>query len=120
MTRSEPFPDVNRNEMIAEMATTDSVVALAAEGDPNYDYYLLKVTSDGIQNLKNIETDNYSTTVAAASKVLRGYFFVRENLPDMTYKLEASKSTVVHIRTARCICFDLEMIKKKGKNNLQS
>ena len=63
VTRSEPLPDVNRTEMIAEMATTDSVVALAAKGDPNYDYYVLKVTSDGIQNLENIETDNYGTTM---------------------------------------------------------
>ena len=53
--------------------------------------------------------------MAAGSKVLRGYFFVRENLLDMTYKLETSKSAIVHIRTVRCICFDLEMIKKKGK-----
>ena len=80
VTRSEPLPDVNCTEMIAEIATTDSVVALAAEGDPNYYYYLLKVTSDGIQNLENIETDNYGTTMAAESKVLRGYFFVREKL----------------------------------------
>ena len=116
-TRSEPLPDVNPTEMIAEMATTDSVVALAAEADPNYDYYLLKVTSDGIQNLKNIETDNYGTTMAAGSKVLRGCFFVRENLLDMTYKLQTSKSAIVHTRTIRCICFDLAMIKKKGKSS---
>ena len=113
VTRSEPLPDVNCTEMIAEMARTDSVVALAAVCDPNYDCYLLKVTSDGIQNLENIETDNYGTTMPSGSKVLRGHFFVRENLLDMTYKLETSKSVIVHIRTVRCICFDLEMIKKK-------
>ena len=115
VTRSKPLPDVNRTEMIVEVATTDKVVALAAEGDPTYDYYLLKVTNDGIQNLENIETDNYGTTVAAGSEVLQGYCFVRKNLLDMTYKLETSKSAIVHIRTVRCICFDLEMIKKKGK-----
>ena len=98
VTRSKPLSDVNRTEMIAEMATTDRVAPLAAEGDPNYDYHLLKVTSDGIQDLKNIETDNYGTTEAAGSKVLRGYFFVRENLLDVTHKLEASKSAIVHIR----------------------
>ena len=72
VTRNKPLPDViiNCTEMIAEMVTTYSVVGLAAEVDPNYDYYLLKVTSDGIQNLENIETDNYGTTLAAGSKVL--------------------------------------------------
>ena len=82
------------------------MVALAAEGDPNYDHYLLKVTSDGIRNLENIETDNYGTTMAAGHKVLQGHFFVRENLLDMAYKLETSKSAIVHIRTVRCICFN--------------
>ena len=34
VTRSEPLPDVNRTEMIAEMVTTYSVVALAAKVIP--------------------------------------------------------------------------------------
>ena len=81
-----------------------------------FQYYLLKVTSMGQKSLK---TDNYDTTVAACSKVLRAYFFVRENLLDRTYKPETSKSAIVHIRTVRCICFDLEIIKKKGKTPKQ-
>ena len=72
VTRSEPRSDVNCTEMIVEMATTNNVAALAADGDPIHDYYLLKVTSMGQKSLK---TDNYDTTVAACSKVLRAYFF---------------------------------------------
>ena len=37
VTRSEPRPDVNHTEMVVEMATTDNVVALAADGDPIHD-----------------------------------------------------------------------------------
>ena len=113
VTRSEPAPEVARTEIIADMATKDSVVAVAAEGDPNYDYYLLKVTSHQIEELNTVETDDYGTTLAAGCKILRGNFFVRENLLDMTYKLELKKMTIVHVRTVRCICFDMEVIKKK-------
>ena len=77
--------------MIANIATKGSVVAVAAEGDPNYDYYLLYVRSHQIERLNNVETDDYGTTLAAGCKILWGNFFARENLSDMTNKLELKK-----------------------------
>ena len=42
---------------------------------------------------------------------------MRENLLDMTYRLDDRKTAIVHIRTVRGICFDLEILKKKGKQS---
>ena len=117
VARSEPAPEVAQTEIKAAMTTKDSVVAVAAEGDPNYDYYLLKLTSHQIEELNTVETDDYGTTFAAGCKILLGNFFVRENLSDMTYKLELKKMAIVHVRTVRCICFDMEVIKKKRSKN---
>ena len=91
VTRSEPVPEVARTEMIADMAVKDSVVAVAAEGDPNYDYYLLKVTSHQIEEVNTVETDDYGTTLATGCKILWENLFVPEILLDMTYKLDLKK-----------------------------
>ena len=38
---------------LADLATKDSIVAVGAEDDSHYDYYLLKITSDGMTKLKD-------------------------------------------------------------------
>ena len=40
---------------------------------------------------------------------------MRENLLDMTYRLDDDKTAIVHIGTVSCICIDLENLKKNGK-----
>ena len=85
-------------------------MAVAAEGDPNYDYYLLKITSQQPNLLDNTEQDDYGTVIPGGCKVLQGHLFVRENLLDMTHWLDDKKAALVHVRTIRCICFDLEVL----------
>ena len=115
VTRSEPSPEATRVEGIAELVTEGSVVAVAAEGDPNYDHYLFQVTSQQPELLAKNEQDEYGAVVPKGCKVLTGHFFVRENLLDMTYRLEDKKTAIVHIRTIRCICFELK--RKKARND---
>ena len=50
------------NERIADMATKGSTVAVAAADDPDYDYYLLKVTSYGVVELDEAMTDDYGSS----------------------------------------------------------
>jgi len=69
---------------IADLATKDSVVAIAAADDAAYEYYLLKVTSDGIIELEEDFTDDYGSSFEKNTAILMGHFFVRENLIDMT------------------------------------
>ena len=63
------------------------MVAVAAVDDASYDYYLLKVKSNRVEELADNTTDDYGSIYTAAQDVLRGHFFLHDNLIDMTYKL---------------------------------
>jgi hypothetical protein len=47
---------------IADLATKGSIVAIAAADDPDYEYYLLKVTSDGVVELEEAIIDDYGSS----------------------------------------------------------
>ena len=70
---SEPLPEACRVESIAEMATQSSIVAVAADSE-NYNYYLMKVTSNSIEKVENSKEVDYGTTMAAGCKILRANF----------------------------------------------
>ena len=73
---------------IADLAAKGSVVAIAAAADdPDFEYYLLKVTSNGLE----ATTDDYGCTFPRGSAGLRGNFFIKDNIIDMTYKLAKKK-----------------------------
>ena len=98
---------------IADLATKGSVVAIAAADDPDYEYYLLKVTSDGVIELESAVTDDYGCSFERGSAVLKGNFFIRDNLIDMTYKVDKNKSAFVLVGTVRHVCGELKR-KRKG------
>ena len=64
------------------------MVAVAADDAASYDYYLLKVKSNGLEELADNTTDDYGSIYTAGQEVLRGHFFLWDNLIDMTYKLD--------------------------------
>ena len=101
---------------IADTATKDSIVAVAAGDDPDYEYYLLKVTSDGLLELDEAVTDDYGCSFPRGSVVLKGDFFNKDNLIDMTYKLDLKKTAFVLGATVRAVCGEL---KRKRKNIYQ-
>ena len=98
------------------MATKGSTVVVAAADDPDYDYYLLKVTSYGVVELDEAMTDDYGSSFPKGSIGLRGNFYIRENLIDMTYKLDETRSAFVLSATIRHLCGEL---KRKRKNIFQ-
>lgn len=89
----------------------DSIIAIAAKGD-SYDYYLLKVTTDGVVVLTRDETDDYGSLFQAGNTVVKGNVFLRHNLIDMTFKLDIKKTAILYPSTVRYVCSDL---KKKGR-----
>ena len=62
-----------------------STVAIAAEADPVYDFYLMRVI--GKYLLSEAVTNDYGLENPSNIKILRGHFFLRENVLDMTNKL---------------------------------
>ena len=99
---------------VADLAAKDSVVAIAAANDADYDYYLMKVTSDGVVELDDPTTDDYGCTFPRGFLGLEGYSFVRDNIIDMTYKLDKNKTAFVLAGTVRHICRELQ----KCRNNI--
>ena len=70
---------------IADLSAQGSTVAIAAFEDPDYDLYLLKVTSESVEELEEPLTDDYSFHYLRGSAVPKQHFFLRENITDMTY-----------------------------------
>jgi len=97
---------------VADLAAKDSVVATAAAHDP--DNYLLKVTSDGVIELGEPVTDDYRCSFPRGSSGLKGFFFVRENIIDMSYKLDKKKTPFVPPGSVRHLCWELQ----KKRNNI--
>lgn len=48
--------------------------AIVAQDDDSYDYYLMKVTSNGLVTLRAEETDDYGCQFQAGNIVLKGQF----------------------------------------------
>lgn len=89
---------------VADLVSKDSIIAVAAEEDDSYDYYLLKVTTDGVVVLTRGETDNYDSLFQAANAVVKGNFFLRHHLIVTTFKLDVKKTAIVYPGTVRYVC----------------
>ena len=102
---------------LADLATKDSIVAVAAEDDVHYDY-LMQVTSGGVisltENIKDADGSNYFK----GENVLLGNFLLRENIIDRTFKLDDSMAVVLP-GTIRYICGTLLSKRKRGKSIYQ-
>lgn len=96
------------------VAVERSVVAVAAD-DESYDYYLLKVKSNRVEELADNTTDDHGSSYTAGQEVLGGHFFLHDNLIDMTYKLDERKVPIVHAATVRHICYDFV---KRGRKSV--
>ena len=99
---------------IADLATKGSTVAIAAD-DPMYDFYLLRVSSDGVEELDETIMDDYGSQYYAGHQVLRVHFYLRENIHDMTFSLDTTRMAIVYAATVRHICGDLKQKRKKKK-----
>ena len=103
-----------RVNALTDLVEADSIVAIAAADDGCYDYYLLKVSSDGPFILQSDTTDDHGATYQQGSFVLEGHFFLRDNIIDMTYKLD-NKKAIVYANTVGAICGELLMLKRRRK-----
>lgn len=106
--------DNERVNGIADLVEAGSIVAIAAANDACYDYYLLKVSSPRAVHLSSDTIDDYGAAYQKDSFILEGNFFLRENIIDMTYKLDKKKA-IVYANTVRAICGELAKIRKQRK-----
>ena len=62
---------------IADPVGKDRIIANAADEDDSYDYYLLKVTSEGPVELRDV-TDDYWCAFTTGKSILKGHFFKKQ------------------------------------------
>ena len=86
----------------------DSIINVAPEEDDSYNYYLMKVTTDGVVVSTRDETDDYRSLFQAGHAVMKSNFFLRHNLIDMTFKLDVKKTAIVYPGTVRYVCSELK------------
>ena len=73
--RSEPEPDPERTESLADLASVGTIVTVAAHLVPIYNYYyLLQVTTNEPILLQEEQVDDYGCPMPAGSRVLKGHF----------------------------------------------
>ena len=70
---------------VADIVGKDSIITIAAEEDDSYDYYLLKVTSDGMVVLTSDETDEYGSSFQAGNS-FEGQFFFETQLDSYDFQ----------------------------------
>ena len=109
-----PVLDQDTASYIADLANKSSTVAIAAEDDPVYDFYLLKIISEGVEELDSDMTDDYQCHYQQGDRVLRGHFYLRENIHNMTFTIDEKHTAIVYAATVRHICGELP-VKKRGR-----
>jgi len=112
--QNQDAADADQVNGMADLVEAGSIVAIAAADDTCYDYYLLKVTSSGAVSLEHDTIDDYGAAYQKGTLVLEGSFFLRDNIIDMTYKLDKKKA-IVHASTVRAICGELVLIRRQRK-----
>ena len=73
---------------MADSAVKGSTIAIAAADDLMNDFYLLKVTSKGVEELDHDYTNNYESTAIRGTQVLKRHFTLRDNIHYMTFTLD--------------------------------
>ena len=92
-------------------------MAVAADDDSMYDLYLLKVISEGVEELESDYIDDYKCTALKGEEVIKGNFYPRDNIHDMTFTFNVKRTAVVYAATDRHICGELPA-KKKGRKTI--
>ena len=71
------------------------------------------MATDGVVVLTRDETDDYGSLFEAGNAVVKGNFFLRHNLIDMTFKLGVKKTAVVYPSTVCYVCSELKNLIEK-------
>ena len=118
--QKKPILDRDTASHIADLAAKGSTVAIAADDDPMYDFYLLKFTSEGVEELESDYIDDYQCTALRDEEFIKGNFYLRNNIHNVTFTLDVKRTTVVYAATVRHICGELPAKKKGRKNHLHA
>ena len=107
VTRSET---VDQRVGIKDLITENSVVAIAS-GDPGEDYYLIKVTGQGPEELQTPTKDDWGILYPAGAEILCGHFLLPKRGSSRNYKMDSARKAIVYAATAAFVCTDLQCLR---------
>jgi hypothetical protein len=93
-------------DTIENIVEKGMVVAVLAD-DPNYDYYLLKLTT-GPVTIEQRFSDSWGGTFDRGSKIVRGLYHDRVQSKPFLFKLIPRKTAACYSAAIRFICAELE------------
>lgn len=102
---------VTRNGTEGEQASikdliTEGYIVAIASGDPGEDYYLLKVTGQGPEELETINKDDWGASYPAGTEVISGHVllpFVDGSL-NHQHKIDQSRKAIVLMQPQHSSC----------------
>lgn len=99
---------------IVDLVIQGSIVVIVVLDDFMYDFFLLKVIFYGVEEFSEDFIDDYLCYYCEGSEVLKGYFYLRDNIYDMIYILDIKRVVVVFVVIVRYICGDF-IVKRCSK-----
>jgi hypothetical protein len=97
------------------MVTSDSVVAIKPDTNSILDYFLLSVTSDGVETLDKQETSDFGHVYPKGTKVIKGNYmeYKRSSRKDLIFTRDSRTAIVPYASLIYCA---LELIPGKEQN----
>ena len=89
---------------------TDNFIVAIASGDLGKDYYLMKVTGHGPEELEIPIMDDWGTSYPAGAEVICGHFLLNVRGSSCQYKMDHDRKAVVYAATALFLCTDLRSL----------
>jgi hypothetical protein len=102
--RTEHQEDEQTGIDISTLITKNSVVAVYTD-DPEYQFYIMKVTDEPHVVNRDV-SDDWGCTFTRSSEILKGFYYDRMNNYPYKYKLIKRKQAIVHVVAVKCLCVE--------------
>ena len=103
--RTEHQEDEQTDIDIRTLFTKNSVVAVYGD-DPEYQFYIMKVTDEPHVMNRDV-SDDWGCTFTRGSEILKSFYYDRMNNSSYKYKLIKRRKAIVHVVAVQFVCVEL-------------
>jgi hypothetical protein len=103
--RTEHQEDEQTDIDIRTLITKNSVVAVYGD-DPEYQFYIMKVTDEPHVMNRDV-SDDWGCTFTRGSEILKSFYYDRMNNSSYKYKLIKRRKAIVHVVAVQFACVEL-------------
>ena len=96
----------NRRTSILELLITKNSVVAVYGDDPEYQFYIMKVTDEPHVVNRDL-SDGCGCTFTRGSDILKGFYYDRMNNSPYKYKIIKLRIAIVHVVAVQFVCVEL-------------